>query len=212
MSNSAHPKFTLNRGQFPTISHVFASKAHSLSLYPELSIMRYTPALFLFAIFSLFSCHKDRDLGPGFDLSYQQEFNIPVALNVFEVHHFQLKNIPTRYAQSLTQANKTDADVVGLLTSNGNFGGIFGDADLSFVEKMSVRVYNDSNPDDYIEVAYREPVPLDPGNAIPLIPTLSDSKRLLTGSRFNIDVVIWLRKTPLTDTDVRLDLQLKAQY
>ncbi len=168
--------------------------------------------LFLSALFAVCSCHKDRDLGPGFDLQYQQEFNIPVALNVFEVHHFQLKNISTRYEQSLTQANKTDAEVVGLLTSKGNLGGIFGDADLSFIEKMSVRVFNDSDPNDFIEVAYREPVPLEPGNTIPLIPTLADSKRLLTGSRFNIDVVIWLRKSPPVDTDVRLDLQLKAQY
>ncbi|MCY7327370.1 MAG: hypothetical protein LH618_02340 [Saprospiraceae bacterium] len=174
--------------------------------------MRYSIFLFLATLFLVGGCQKERDLGPGFDLQYQQEFNIPVALNVFEVHHFQLKNIPSYYVQSLTQAGKTDADVVGFLTVKGNLGGIFGDADLSFVERMSVRVFNDNNPNDYIEVAYREPTPLDPGNAIPLIPTLADSKRLLTGSRFNIDVVIWLRKSPPTDTDVRLDLQLRAQY
>lgn len=174
--------------------------------------MRYSIFLFLATLFIGGGCHKDPDLGPGFDLPYQQDFNIPVALNVFEVHHFQLKNIPSYYAQSLTQAGKTDADVVGLLTVKGNLGGIFGDADLSFIEKVSVRVFQDSNPNDYIEVAYREPTPLDPGNAIPLIPTLADSKRLLTASRFNIDVVIWLRKSPPVDTDVRLDLQLRAQY
>ncbi len=174
--------------------------------------MRYSIFVFLSALLVAGGCQKERDLGAGFDLPYQQEFNIPVALNVFEVHHFQLKNIPSYYAQSLTQAGKTDAEVVGLLTVKGNLGGIFGDADLSFIEKMSVRVFNDSNPNDYIEVAYREPTPLDPGNAIPLIPTLADSKRLLTGSRFNIDVVIWLRKSPPIDTDVRLDLQLRAQY
>ena len=174
--------------------------------------MRATFFLFSTSLLAVFGCHKDRDLGPGFDLSYKQEFNIPVALNVFEVHHFQLLNIPSTYAQSLTQANKTDAEVVGILTSKGNLGGIFGDADLSFIEKVSVRVFNESNPDDYIEVAYREPAPLDPGNNLPLIPTLADCKRLITGSRFNIDVVIWLRKTTLTDSDVRLDLQLKAQY
>jgi hypothetical protein len=174
--------------------------------------MRTPFFLFLITLFAVCGCHKDRDLGPGFDLSYKQDFNIPVALNVFEVHHFQLLNIPSNYAQSLIQANKTDAEVVGILTSKGNLGGIFGDADLSFIEKMSVRVFKESNPDDYIEVAYREPVPLDPGNNLPLIPTLADCKRLITDSRFNIDVVIWLRKTPLTDTDVRLDLLLKAQY
>ena len=174
--------------------------------------MRASFYLLLATLFTVVSCHKDRELGPGFDLVYKQEFNIPVALNVFEVHHLQIQNIPTNYEPSLTQAGKTDAEVTGILTSTGNLGGIFGDADLSFIEKMSVRVYNGSNSDDYVEVAYREPTPLDPGNNLPLIPTLSDCKRMMIGSRFNIDVVLWLRKTTLTDTDVRLDLQLKAQY
>ena len=174
--------------------------------------MRISFFLFLAASFAVCGCHKDSDLGPGFDLAYKQEFNIPVALNVFEVHHFQLLNVPTNYAASLSQAGKTDADVAGILTSKGNLGGIFGDADLSFIEKMSVRVFKGSNSDDYIEVAYREPAPLDPGNNLPLIPTLADCKRMMTDARFNIDVVIWLRKNTLTDTDVRLDLQLKAQY
>ncbi len=174
--------------------------------------MRTPFFLLLTSLLAVYGCHKDPDLGPGFDLSYQQDFNIPVALNVFEVHHFQLLNISSNYAQRLAQANKTDAEVVGILTSKGNLGGIFGDADLSFIEKVSVRAFNENNPDDYIEVAYREPAPLDPGNNLPLIPTLADCKRLVTGSRLNIDVVIWLRKTTLTDSDVRLDLQLKAQY
>lgn len=173
--------------------------------------MRYIPLLFLSVLFAVCGCHKDRDLGPGFDLPYQQEFNIPVALSVVQVHHFQLKNIPTHYAQSLAQANKTDEEVAGLLTAKGNLSGIFGDADFSFIEKMSVRVY-DTNPDVFIEIAYREPVPLDPGNNLALIPTLVDCKPMMTGSRFNIDVVLWVRTTTLTDMDVRLDLQLKAQY
>ncbi|MEO6758987.1 MAG: hypothetical protein ABIO24_05995, partial [Saprospiraceae bacterium] len=133
--------------------------------------MRTAAYLSLFTLLALCGCHKDRDLGPGFDLAYKQDFNIPVALNVFEVHHFQLLNVPTYYTQNLDLAGKTDAEVSGILTSDGNLGGIFGDADLSFIEKMSVRVFKDNNPDDYIEVAYREPAPLDPGNNLPLIHT-----------------------------------------
>ena len=174
--------------------------------------MRTSLFLLLITLFAVCGCQKDNELGPGFDLSFKQEFNIPVALNVFEVHHFQLLNVSTNYSQSLTQASKTDAEVVGILTSKGNLGGIFGDADLSFIEKISVRVFNDADPNDYIEVAYREPAPLDPGNNLGLVPTLANCKRLLSGSRFNIDVVIWLRKSPQTDSDVRLDLLMKAQY
>ena len=36
--------------------------------------------------------------------------------------------------------------------------------------------------------------------------------RLETGARFSIDVVLWLRNTTQLESQVRLDLQLKATY
>lgn len=143
---------------------------------------------------------------------YRQNFTIPAGIGVFDVHHFQLKNIPTRYQQLLEQHGKTDADITGILTARAALSGIFGDANLQFVEQVSVRVYDESDPTDYVEIAYRQPTPLDPGNALPLIPSLADSKRFMTGTRFAVDVVLWLRNTTQEESDVRLDLDLKATF
>ncbi len=158
------------------------------------------------------SCNKANDRAPGFDMMYQQEFFIPAGIGVFDVHHFQIENIPTRYQQYLDQHGKTNQDVTGIITSIASVGGVFGDADLDFIDQVSVRVYDKNDPTDWVEIAYRQPVPLDPGNSLPLIPSLADAKRFLSDSRFSIDVVLWLRNTTTQESQVRLDLQMKATY
>lgn len=170
----------------------------------------------VFALFSIVflsgSCNKADEQAPGFDLVYQQDFTIPAGIGVFDVHHFQITNIPTRYQQSLDQHGKTDEDITGILTAQASLNGVFGDADFAFVEQVSVRVFDASNPNDYVEIAYRLPVPLNPGNTLPIIPSLADAKRFFTGPRFSLDVVLWLRNTTQDETSARLNLQMRAAY
>ena len=167
--------------------------------------------LLLLVACSTLSCKKD-DLAPGFDMIYQQRFTIPAGIGVFQVHHFYLKNIPTKYMQNLTQHGKTDADVTGMITATAALNGLFGDANLNFVDQVSLRIYNEPNPDDYVEIAYRQPVPLEPGNSLPLIPSLADYKKYMTGPFFSMDVVFYLRNSTVIETDLQLDLQVRATY
>lgn len=169
----------------------------------------------VFALFALLlanvSCNKE-DNSPGFDLFYQREFSIPAGIGVFQIHHFELKNIPSRYAETLLQYGKTDADITQIVTKEASLSGVFGDADLSYIDEVSVRVSRENDLTDYIEVAYRQPVPLDPGNELPLIPSLADSKRIVQNDRLNLDVVIRLRTTTVDETSARLVLVLKAKF
>lgn len=162
-------------------------------------------------VFSQFSCRKE-DQAPGFDMIYQQQFTIPAGIGVFQVHHFYLKNISTRYQQYLSEHSKTDADVMTIITAQATLNGVFGDANLNYVDQVSLRVYDEANPNDFVEIAYRQPVPLEPGNSLPLIPSLADCKRLMTGNRFAMDVVFWLRNSTGQETDLQLDLKLKATF
>ena len=157
-----------------------------------------------------FSCNKGPDIMPGFEMLYQEEFIIPVGISQFEVHHFQFENLPSRYQQYLDQHKKTDAEITSIVTAKAGITGIFGDANLDFIEQVSLRVYDQDNPNDFLEIAYRYPVPLDPGNNLPIIPSLADAKRFLSSSRFAIDVVLWLRKPTTEESEVRLDLQMTA--
>jgi hypothetical protein len=159
-----------------------------------------------------FSCKKDDSLAPGFDMVFQREFSLPAGIGVFDVHHFQLKNIPTDWEGYLDRHGKTEADISGVITGQVSLGGVFGDADLSPIQQISVRLYDESNPNDFLEIAYRDPAPFDTGNILQLIPSLADSKRFFTGSRFSADVVIWLRQTTQDQSDVRLNLTMRATY
>lgn len=164
----------------------------------------------LFLVLAGLSCRKDDGLAPGFDMVFQREFNIPAGIGIFDVHHFQLKNIPSNWEQYLTQHGKTAADISSVITAQASVGGIFGDVDMSVVDRISLRVYDESNPHDYVEIAYRDPAPLDSGNLLPLIPSLADSKRFFSSPRFSADVVIWLRRTTQEQSEVRLDLTMRA--
>jgi hypothetical protein len=167
---------------------------------------------FLLGSLSLLSCNKNDEDLPGFDMDYQAEFNVPPGIGVFEVHHFQLSNLQTRYDKLLEINQRSDADIKSIITQTAAIGGIFGDADLDFVEQVSLRVYDMTDPTNYLEIAYRQPVPLDPGNALDLIPSLANSKRFMTGTRFGLDVVLWLRRTTTEETNMRVNLKLKARY
>lgn len=168
--------------------------------------------LLVFATLIGFSCDKANDQTPGFDLMYQQDFILPAGIGNFEVHHFQIKNIPSRYQQSLEQQGRTDADITGVLTAQAVLSGVYNDASFEMIDQVSIRVFDANDPTDYVEIAYRYPTPLDPGNSLPLIPSLADAKRFFNQPRFSLDVVIWLRNTTQIETETRLNLQMKATY
>lgn len=158
------------------------------------------------------SCKKEDSQPPGFDMAFQRDFSIPAGISAFDVHHFQLKNIPSNWEQYLLQHGKTDADIARVINAEASLGGIFGDVDLSVIDRISVRVYDSANPNDYVEIAYRDPAPIDSGNVLPLIPSLADAKRFFTDPRLSIDVVVWLRRTTLDQSDVRLNLTMRAVF
>ncbi|MCW5922975.1 MAG: hypothetical protein KIS77_11560 [Saprospiraceae bacterium] len=158
------------------------------------------------------SCDKNEDVPAGHDLLFQQDIFIPAGIGAFDVHHFQIKNIPTRYDQALELNGKKSEDISRVLTLQSTMAGVFGDADFAFIDQVSLRVFDASDPTDFVEIAYRYPMPLNPGNNLPLIPSLADSKRFFEKSHISLDLVLWLRNTTQTETDVRLSLQMRAAH
>lgn len=168
----------------------------------------------VFALFALsgWSCQKEDDQAPGFDMLFERDFSIPAGIGSLDVHHFQIRNIPSNWDRYLQEVNKTEEEVSRIINGKASIGGIFGDVDLSVIEWISVRVYDDSNPNDYVEIAYRDPAPMDSGNVLPLIPSLADTKRFFSKARFSVDVVMRLRRTTIDQSDVRLSLTMRAAF
>lgn len=157
-------------------------------------------------------CNKNDDLTPGVDLVYREYFEIPAGIGIFDVHHFYISNIPSRFETTLAQAGKTPDDIKGVITVEASISGQNGDANLSYIDRISLRAFDPNNINDYLELAYRDPAPADPGNAMGLIPTLSDSKPYFNANRVGLDVAIWLRHTTPDNTPMQVDLKVRATY
>lgn len=176
---------------------------HTLTAFSKL-------VLLLSAVFVL-SCKKTAEI-PGFDLFYQRDFNIPAGIGIFDVHHFYIRNIPTQFQEYLLRNNVQEGDITQILTTKAGLEGVFGDSDYSFIEQVSVRAFDENDPNNFLEIAYRQPVPLEPGNVLPLIPSLADSKRFFKATRVSLDIALNIRKTTVQEMETRLSLQLRAAY
>jgi hypothetical protein len=156
------------------------------------------------------SCKKEEE-GPGFDMLYRRDFELQAGLGVFVVHHFYLNNVSSIYQSTLAAQGLTDADVESISNVSGEISATFGDARLDFISRISIRVYPEGEPNNYIEVSYRDPAPLNSGPTIGLIPSLADVKDLLKLNRFSIDVAIETRAITTETIPVRLDLKFRAK-
>lgn len=168
--------------------------------------------LFLLLPLITWQCRPDEGPLQGVDLVYRQTVEIPAGLGVFDVHHFYLDNIPTQYLNVLAQTGVDTSQIVQVRCIEGSIAGQFGDANLDFIDKISVRIYKHNDQFNYLEAAYRDPAPNNPGNYMGLIPALTNLEEFMPASKFGIEIVLWLRRTTTESTPLQLDLKLRAEY
>jgi hypothetical protein len=178
------------------------------------SFMSFTPYRiaffgFILAVFSGLGCRKNEGPGAGYDLLFRQFIEVPVGIGVFQVHHFYIENIPTNFFGTLASGGRDSSEVEKVLTLEGTLAGQFSDVDLRFIRSVSVRVYTDSS-NDFLEIAYNDPAPVNPGNRLILYPSLADSKDFFAQERVNIDVAIQVNRVTEDNYPLQLDLTMRA--
>ena len=157
----------------------------------------------------LLSCNKQQE-EPGFDLIIRKDFEISAGLGPFVVHHFYLNNVASPYGATLISQNKTDADISGITNTTGELASIFGDGQLDYIHRISVRVFPEGQPNNYIEVAYRDPTPLSIGTSLGLVPSLANVHDIIKQDRFGIDIAIEMRNGTQEIVPVRLDMKFRV--
>jgi hypothetical protein len=178
------------------------------------SYLLFNMRLLLFTLISccLFGCKKDDGFEKYVDLIYRESFEIPAGVGVFDVPHLFITDVPSKYLDILNAANIKPEEIKKVLTIESTINGIFGDEDLDVIDRISLRVIQGSNSSDFIEIAYRDPVPNNPGNGMGLIPSLSDSKDFISQEMINFEIVIWLRANTTQTIPLQLDLKMRAGY
>ena len=191
-----------------------ATKAQRLAsmLFLQTTHMKQYWSVLIWLSVLWLGCNKSEENGLGFDVLLERQFSIQPGIGPLVVHHFYLENVPTNFQQYLHQAGKQPEDITKVLTSRASLDAIYDEHKLDFIDRISIRLYDERTPNDYIEIAYRDPAPLDPGSSMGLIPSLADSKRMIELDRVSIDVAMELRKTTPDEIPVKLSLLLRANY
>ncbi|MFK7979467.1 MAG: hypothetical protein AB8G86_05770 [Saprospiraceae bacterium] len=177
----------------------------SISTNKWLSFAKLAFVLMLPIIFS--TC---RDNGPGFNMTYQRDFEIPAGLGVFDTHVFELNGIPTNKAAFLSTTGANENEITAILPREAELSLNFANVDFVFVGEVVVEIF--TREDNVgIEIFYRDEIPLNTGRSITLFPSLPEIGRYLDGDEFNVRVELRLRDISPQFLETRLDFQFFAR-
>ncbi len=164
-------------------------------------------ALFLALPLFFSACRGE---GLGFTMTYQQDFEIPAGLGVFDTHVFQITGIPTNMDAFLLTNDANENDITAIIPREAELSINFANVDFAFVREVVVEIYNDENERGR-EIFFREDIPLNTGVRIQLAPSLPDIQEFLIEDNFNIRVELKLRDFSPSFIETRFDFQFFAR-
>jgi hypothetical protein len=170
--------------------------------------------LLLFGLLLVTSCNKDRD-EIIFPFPIQDiDFSIPPTANTFQVHYFNLEDVVTNHEGLFSSNNIDENSDVRIVPLEASLNVLVGNIDYDFIEQMSIRICDagDVSENCGTEIFWRQPVPLNVGSVLNLIPSDIDIKRYLTQDKINIQVKLErLRQNPpqFVETRLLLDFAVK---
>ncbi len=167
--------------------------------------------LFILILSSLafMQCNKDEEGEVLFEEAYTVEFDMPAALNPFEVHFFTIKNIDSRILAQLDQRGINFADVEQIGPGFAELREQFG-VNYDYIQEISIQIFKD-DPNNWRELFYRDDTNLlNAGSTLEMIPSLSNAKPMLDEDQFNLTVRVVLRVFPPSSTTNRLDFSLRV--
>lgn len=169
----------------------------------------------LFLIVFLFSaCKKDRAQTLFIFPLQNIDTELPPTLSVFQVHYFNIKDVPTNYAGLLGNNNTVEEQIERIIPREANLSVIFGNTDYDFIEQMSVRICNqgDESENCGTEIFYRQPVPRNVGSVLGLVPSDIDIKEYLMQDAVNIQIKLERLRTPppmFVETRLEIDFAVR---
>lgn len=166
----------------------------------------------LMAIVLILSCKKDsrQEL---FTLSYPPppiNFEIIPGLNTFDTHIYTISPIPSRYAESLANAGRSDDQVVAIEAKAGALSSIFQDINLDFVHRVSIFIFDPFEPANKIEFFYMDPVPFRDKTIIQLFPGISDISEWVKEDYFGLEIRLDYRQNTPTLFQMEFEFDLRV--
>ena len=170
--------------------------------------------LLLFSLLLVSSCNKNRE-DILFPFPIQDiDFAIPPTASTFQVHYFNLENVDTNHEGLFSSNNVDEMSDIRIVPLESSLNVLIGNIDYDFIEQMSIRICDpgDVSQNCGVEIFWRQPVPLNVGSILDLIPSDIDVKRYLIQDKINIQVKLeLLRQNPPQFVETRLFLDFAVK-
>ena len=166
--------------------------------------------IFLLA-FTTLSCDKD-DVVRKFSIRLDRNFEVPAGLDYLNAHYFVLDEIPTFYQQIINQQNVPVGAKISLVPESAVISSIYNDVDFDFVDKVSVRIFTNTNVKDKPEAFYIEDIPTTVDGELRLIPTSFDAQPFLKDGIVNVEVRFFFKRTTPQLMNLRIIMDFRGNY
>lgn len=174
--------------------------------------MKFSIYYLLIASLCLFqNCSKDNNT-KRFEIKLDKYFEIPPGLNTLDAYYFPLKDIYTNYDAIIKSLNLPEGTKVSLVPEVAWIRDPFTGADLDFIDKATVYISTNLNPDDKPESFYQDLIPLSVGSELQLFPTTFDAQPFLSKNSVNAEVRLQLRRNSVTSINVNLQMTFRGTY
>lgn len=160
------------------------------------------------------SCKKDDP--PLFIIPINNvKFTVDATMQPPFTYYIPVNNVLTN-AMTIINAHGIDTNEIrSIRPGRATMLALFGEGDLDFLDAVSVRLCPvGSNKENCgQEVFYRDPVPLNPGLELELVPSnVSDVRDFVFPDIINIQVKLErLRNFPQSTFDIRLDMEFEVR-
>ena len=155
------------------------------------------------------SCDKDHRT-ELFTLNHFIEFSIQPGLNTFDTHFFVINALPSIYDERLDGSIYTAEDVIAIEAKDAYLSSTFGDANLDFIHRISVYIFDPFNPSDKIEFFYLDPTPFRNATEWRLFPGIADIYEWVERDYFGVEVRLNFREITPSFIPMRLEFDLRV--
>ncbi len=159
--------------------------------------------LFITILISLLLPSCNRDEPQGYDIFYNNVFEIPAGLNTIETHIIRINDISPNINDFLPDGIQEE-DLVSITPKSIRLISQDGTLELGFVERAFLRIETDDLSEK--EVGYREIVPENTNNILDLVASLGEMKDYLNAPRFDLMVRFNFRIPPPEFIPIRLEV------
>jgi hypothetical protein len=167
---------------------------------------------FLFLLASIvLSCDKG-EVDRKFSIRLDRNFEVPAGLDYLNAHYFVLDEIPTFYQQVVNQQNVPAGTKITLVPESAVISSIYNDVDFDFVDKVSVRIFTNTNVKDKPEAFYIEYIPTTVDGELRLIPTSFDAQPFLKDGIVNAEVRFFFKRTTPQLMNLRIVMIIPIGY